>query len=80
MRYAAMSSGPQKDELRLGSGFLQAVSRWRTRASSSFTGSEPGTTRIDSLARALGRRTLDEPATLVMSTPMAEMDGLAHNR
>ncbi len=43
------------------------VSRWWTRASSSFTGSEPGTTRIDSFARASGTSTFGEPATLVMS-------------
>ena len=38
--------------------------------------SEPGTIRIESLACASGIRTFDEPAMVVMSTPIAEMDGL----
>jgi len=40
-----------------------------------LSGSDPGTIRIDSLARASGMRPLDDPAMVVMSTPMAEIDG-----
>ena len=56
------------------------VSRWVTSASSSFTGSAPGTIRIEILALASGMRTFDDPAMFIMSTPMALIEGWAHRR
>src|SRR4029453_3696341 len=35
---------------------------------------------MDSLARASGTSTFEDPATLVMSTPIAETDGRDHRR
>ena len=51
------------------------VSRCATRASSSFSGSDPGTIRIETLAATSGTTTLDAPAMLVMSTPIADTTG-----
>ena len=56
------------------------ASRCLTRASSSVSGSEPGTMRIEIFARASGTKTFDDPAMLVMSTPIALIDGFAQRR
>ena len=56
------------------------LSRWATSASSSCSGSAPGTIRIEIFALACGIRTFDDPAMLVMSSPIALIDGFAHSR